>query len=34
VAELVSGMVDAKVLTNTELKQLEDLVRSHRQGGK
>jgi BlaI family penicillinase repressor len=32
--ELVSGMVDAKVLSARELKQLEDFVRSHRQRGK
>ena len=34
VQELVSGMVDAKVLSNSELKQLEEFVRSRRQGGK
>jgi predicted transcriptional regulator len=34
VEELVSGMVDAKVLTASELKRLEDVVRSRRQGGK
>src|SRR5262245_58953109 len=34
VAELVSGMVDAKVLSKSELKQLEDFVRSQKQGGK
>jgi predicted transcriptional regulator len=34
VEELVSGMVDAKMLNSTELKQLEDLVRSRRQRGK
>jgi predicted transcriptional regulator len=34
VEELVSGMVDAKVLTATELKQLEDVIRSQRQKGK
>jgi predicted transcriptional regulator len=34
VAELVSGMVDARVLSNSELKQLEDFVRARRQGGK
>ena len=33
VEELVSGMVDAKVLTKAELKRLEDVVRSRRQGG-
>ena len=33
VEELVSGMVDAKVLTRSELKRLEDVVRSRRQGG-
>lgn len=32
--ELVSGMVDAKVLSARELKQLEEVVRSHRQRGK
>jgi BlaI family transcriptional regulator, penicillinase repressor len=32
--ELVSGMVDAKVLSASELKQLEEVVRSHRQKGK
>ena len=31
--ELVSGMVDAKVLTKSELKRLEEVVRSRRQGG-
>jgi BlaI family penicillinase repressor len=34
VEELVSGMVDAKVLSNSELKQLEEFVRSRRQRGK
>lgn len=34
VEELVTGMVDAKVLSNAELKQLEEFVRSRRQGGK
>ena len=34
VEELVSGMVDADVLTNEEMKRLENLVRSHREGGK
>ena len=33
VEELVSGMVDAKVLTKSELKRLEAVVRSRRQGG-
>ena len=33
VEELVSGMVDAKVLTKNELKRLEEVVRSRRQGG-
>src|SRR6185503_11116127 len=33
VAELVSGMVDARVLSNNELKQLEELVRARRHGG-
>ena len=33
VEELVSGMVDAKVLTKGELKRLEEVVRSRRQGG-
>jgi BlaI family transcriptional regulator, penicillinase repressor len=34
VEELVSGMVDAKVLTAAELKRLEDVVRSRRKGKK
>lgn len=34
VEELVSGMVDAKVLSKEELKRLEELVRSQRKGGK
>ena len=34
VEELVSGMVDAKVLTSSELRQLEEFVRSKRQKGK
>ena len=34
VEELVSGMVDAKVLTSGELKRLETFVRSRRQRGK
>ena len=34
VEELVTGIVDAKVLSNAELKQLEEFVRSRRQGGK
>ena len=34
VEELVSGMVDAKVLTKAELKGLEEFVRSRRQGDK
>lgn len=34
VEELVSGMVDAKVLTKAELKRLEEFVRSQRQGTK
>jgi predicted transcriptional regulator len=34
VAELVSGMVDTKVLSTSELKELEDIVRSRRQGSK
>ena len=34
VEELVSGMVDARVLSNGELKQLEEFVRSRRQRGK
>ena len=34
VEELVSGMVDAKVLSNSELKQLEEFVRSRRKRGK
>ncbi len=33
VEELVSGMVDAKVLTKSELKRLEAVVRDRRQGG-
>ena len=33
VEELVSGMVDAKVLTKSELKRLEEVIRSRRQGG-
>ncbi len=33
VEELVSGMVDAKVLTKNELKRLEEVVRSRRKGG-
>jgi BlaI family transcriptional regulator, penicillinase repressor len=32
VEELVSGMVDAKVLTSSELKQLEESVRRRRKG--
>lgn len=31
VAELVSGMVDARVLSASELKELEEIVRSRRQ---
>ena len=34
VEELVSGMVDAKVLTKTEMRRLEEFVRSRRQGEK
>jgi predicted transcriptional regulator len=34
VEELVSGMVDAKVLTKGELDRLEEFVRSRKQGGK
>ena len=34
VEELVSGMVDANVLTRTELRRLEAFVRSRRHGGK
>jgi BlaI family penicillinase repressor len=34
VEELVSGMVDAKVLTKTELSRLEEFVRTRKQGGK
>jgi predicted transcriptional regulator len=34
VEELVSGMVDAKVLSKEEIKRLEDVVRSHRKRGK
>src|SRR5262245_27634890 len=33
VEELVSGMVDAKVLTNRELDRLADIVRKRRKGG-
>ena len=33
VEELVTGMVDANVLSKEELKRLEELVRSHRKGG-
>jgi predicted transcriptional regulator len=33
VEELVSGMVDAKVLTRSEMKRLEDFVRRYRKGG-
>src|SRR5262245_23597048 len=33
VEELVSGMVDAKVLSKSEMKRLEDVVRNRRQGG-
>jgi BlaI family transcriptional regulator, penicillinase repressor len=34
VEELVSGMVEAKVLTNRELDRLEEIVREQRRGGK
>ena len=34
VEELVTGMVDANVLSQDELKRLEELVRSQRRGGK
>jgi BlaI family transcriptional regulator, penicillinase repressor len=34
VEELVSGMVDAKVLTRNEMKRLEELVRRYRKGDK
>jgi predicted transcriptional regulator len=34
VEELVTGMVDAKVLTEFEIEQLEKFVRNRRQGGK
>jgi predicted transcriptional regulator len=34
VEELVSGMVDAKVLSKGELSRLEEFVRSRKQGGK
>jgi predicted transcriptional regulator len=34
VEELVSGMVDSKVLSSSEMKRLEDFVRSRRKGGK
>jgi BlaI family penicillinase repressor len=33
VEELVSGMVDAKVLSRRELHRLEEIVRRHRTGG-
>jgi BlaI family penicillinase repressor len=32
--ELVSGMVQAKVLSKTELKSLQEFVRSYKEGGK
>jgi BlaI family penicillinase repressor len=34
VEELVSGMVEAKVLSKGEISRLEDFVRSHREGAK
>ena len=34
VEELVTGMVDADVLSKEEMKRLEELVRSQRRGGK
>jgi predicted transcriptional regulator len=34
VEELVTGMVDAKVLSHDELKRLEELVRSRRRAGR
>ena len=34
VEELVSGMVDANVLSRNEMDRLEAFVRSHRRGGK
>jgi len=34
VAELVSGMVDAKVLSKGEMERLEEFVRSRKRGGK
>jgi predicted transcriptional regulator len=34
VEELVSGMVDAKVLTNQEITKLEEFARARRRGGK
>ena len=34
VEELVSGMVDSKVLSVSEMKRLEEFVRSRRKGGK
>jgi predicted transcriptional regulator len=34
VEELVTGMVDANVLSKEEMKRLEELVRSQRKGGK
>jgi BlaI family penicillinase repressor len=34
VEELVSGMVDARVLSKSELERLEEVVRRRREGGK
>src|SRR5579863_4053156 len=34
VEELVSGMVEAKVLSKGEINRLEEIVRRHREGGK
>jgi BlaI family penicillinase repressor len=34
VEDLVSGMVEARVLSKAELERLEEFVRDHRKGGK
>lgn len=34
IEELVSGMVEAKVLSNAELQTLQQFVRSHKEGGR
>jgi len=34
IEELVSGMVEAKVLSNAELQSLQEFVRSHKEGGR